>query len=146
ISTPQFWIASLGLVVVGFVLRSKEVDVSSTLRQRYMITESHWDTALEDWEKRCGIDRIESLKGALMEAKRSFEGLAAEERQKVLTYQADRRSRQLTDYLERFRVRNVKISGIGPVKEVALASYGIESAADIDLSKVLSVPGFGPIN
>jgi DNA-binding helix-hairpin-helix protein with protein kinase domain len=146
ISTPQFWIASLGLVVVGFVLRSKEVDVSSTLRQRYMITESQWDTALDDWEKRCGIDRIESLKGTLIEAKLCFEGLADEERQKVSMYQADRRSRQLTDYLERFRIRNVKISGIGRAKEAALASYGIESAADVEVNRVLTVPGFGPIN
>jgi predicted RNA-binding Zn-ribbon protein involved in translation (DUF1610 family) len=126
--------------------RSKEVDAGSGLQRRYMATESQWDTALEDWERRCGIDRIESLKESLAAAKRSFEGLAAEEREKVLKYQADRRSRQLTDYLERFRIRNVKISGIGPAKEAALASYGVESAADIDHGKVLAVPGFGPIN
>jgi Topoisomerase DNA binding C4 zinc finger len=40
----------------------------------------------------------------------------------------------------------VKISGIGPAKEAALRSYGIESAADVDQRKVLAVPGFGSIN
>ena len=119
--------------MVGFVLRSQEVDVASSLRQRYMATESQWDTALEDWERRCGIDRIEGLKGSLIEAKRSFEGLAGEEREKVSKYQADRRQRQLTSYLERFRIRNVKISGIGQAKEAALASYGIETAADVEI-------------
>src|SRR5262245_16629326 len=73
----------------------------------YMATESQWDTALEDWERRCGIDRIEGLKESLAGAKRSFEGLAADEREKISKYQAERRSRQLTDYLERFRIRNV---------------------------------------
>ena len=91
ISVPEFWLVSLGLVIVGFVLRSQEVDVASSLRQRYVTTESQWDTALEDWERRCGIDRIEGLKESLVEAKRSFEGLAAEEREKVSKYQADRR-------------------------------------------------------
>jgi DNA-binding helix-hairpin-helix protein with protein kinase domain len=146
ISAPKFWLVSLGLVVAGFALRSKEVDLSSELRQRYMTTESQWDTALADWERRCGIERIESLKSTLMEAKHSFENLAGEERQKVSMYQGARRLRQLTDFLERFRIRNVKITGIGRAKEAALASYGIESAADVDLSRVLTVPGFGPVN
>ena len=146
ISAPQLWLVSLVIVIAGFVLRSKEVDVGSSLQQRYVATESQWDTALEDWERRCGIDRIEGLKQLLTGAKRSFEGLAADEREEVTKYQADRRSRQLTDYLERFRIRNVKISGIGQTKEAALASYGIESAADVDHGKVLAVPGFGPIN
>jgi hypothetical protein len=150
ISVPLFWLGSLGLVIVGFVLRAKEVDVGSTLRStlrsRYVSTESQWYTALEDWERRCGIDRIEGLKVALVEARRSFEGLTGEEREQVAKYQADRRSRQLTSYLERFRIRNVKISGIGPAKEASLASYGIESAADVNQSKVVAVPGFGPTN
>src|SRR5262249_48886838 len=105
-----------------------------------------WDTALDDWERRCGIERIESLKATLREAKYTFESLADEERQKISMYQGARRSRQLTDYLERFRIRTVKITGIGRAKEAALASYGIESAADVDLSRVLSVPGFGRVN
>jgi len=146
IAVPTFWLVSLGLVIVGFVLRSQEVDVASSLRQRYVTTESQWDTAVEDWERRCGIDQIESLKESLIEAKRSFESLAGEERETVSKHQADRRERQLTSYLERFRIRNVKISGIGPTKEATLASYGIESAADVDSGKVLGVPGFGPVN
>src|SRR5262245_25620578 len=87
ISAPKFWLMSLGLVVAGFVLRSKEVDLSSTLRQRYITTESQWDTALDDWERRCGIERIESLKATLREAKHTFESLADEERQKISMYQ-----------------------------------------------------------
>jgi DNA-binding helix-hairpin-helix protein with protein kinase domain len=146
ISVPTFWLVSVGLVVVGFVLRSQNVDVASSLRHRYLKIESQWDTAVGDWERRCGIDRIESLKESLIEAKRFFEGLAGEEREKVSKYQAARRERQLTSFLERFRIRNVKISGIGPTKEATLASYGIETAADVVSGKVLVVPGFGPVN
>ena len=146
ISVPKFWLLSLGLVIVGFVLRSQKVDVASSLLRRFVATETQWDTALEDWERRCGIDQIEALKESLIEAKRSFEGLAGQEREKVSKYQTVRRERQLTSYLERFRIRHVKISGIGQAKEAALASYGIETAADVDPGKVLAVPGFGPVN
>lgn len=38
---------------------------------------------------------------------------------------------------------NISISGVGPAKTVTLASYGIETAADISYSAVTSVPGFG---
>jgi DNA-binding helix-hairpin-helix protein with protein kinase domain len=147
VSAPQFFLVSAALVVVGLVLRFKRVDIgSAALRQQYMAMEIKWDTALEDWERRCGIDRIEHLKVELVEAKRSFEDLAADERQEISKYQTNRRARQLTEFLERHRIRNVKISGIGPAKEAALASYGIESAADVDQLKILAVPGFGSIN
>jgi hypothetical protein len=89
---------------------------------------------------------MESLKESLVEAKTSFESLAADEREKVAAYKAVRRQRQLTDYLDRFRIRNVKIVGIGPAKEATLASYGIETAAHVDSARVLAVPGFGPVN
>jgi hypothetical protein len=103
-------------------------------------------TALEDWERRCGIDRIVGLKQSLVESKHSFESLVTGEREKVSKYQMDRREHQLTSYLERFHIRHVKIGGIGHAKEAALASYGIETAADVAIGKVLAVPGFGPIN
>jgi DNA-binding helix-hairpin-helix protein with protein kinase domain len=89
------------------------------------------------------IGRGDGLKQSLVESKRSFESLVAEEREKVSKYQLDRRERQLTSYLERFHIRHVKISGIGHAKEAALASYGIETAADVDIGKVLAVPGLG---
>jgi hypothetical protein len=146
ISVPKFWLVSLGLVIAAFALRSKEVDVASSLRQHFVATETQWDKALEDWERRCGIDQIEGLKASLVEAKHSFEGLAAQERDKVSRYQTVRQERQLTSYLEGFRIRHAKIGGIGQAKEAALASYGIETAADVEIGKVLAVPGFGPVN
>jgi hypothetical protein len=49
-------------------------------------------------------------------------------------------------FLEGFRIRDYKISGIGPAKLAALTSYGIETAADVSPERVQSVPGFGRIN
>jgi hypothetical protein len=41
---------------------------------------------------------------------------------------------------------NAKIKGIGPAKQATLASFGIESAAEITANKLEGVPGFGPVN
>jgi DNA-binding helix-hairpin-helix protein with protein kinase domain len=61
----------------------------------------------------------------------------------VANLQANRRARQLHAFLDRCLLRRVKISGIGQAKMAALASFGIESAADVDFAKVMAVPGFG---
>lgn len=61
----------------------------------------------------------------------------------VANLQANRKARQLHAFLDRCLLRRVKISGIGQAKMAALASFGIESAADVDFAKVMAVPGFG---
>jgi DNA-binding helix-hairpin-helix protein with protein kinase domain len=53
------------------------------------------------------------------------------------------RELQLRDYLKRYFIERAKISGIGPTRRATLASYGIETAADISRSQVLAIPGFG---
>lgn len=50
---------------------------------------------------------------------------------------------QLSIHLESFRIRPGLIDGIGPSRVAQLASFGIETAADIDMKTVRQVPGFG---
>jgi hypothetical protein len=56
-----------------------------------------------------------------------------------------RETRQRDAFLDRFYLRYAQISGIGPAKKATLASYGIETAADISRNAVLAVPGFGEV-
>src|SRR5208337_549407 len=55
-------------------------------------------------------------------------------------------ARQLNDYLDRFLIRRASISGIGQAKTITLASFGIESAADIKRNAIVAIPGFGPVS
>jgi DNA-binding helix-hairpin-helix protein with protein kinase domain len=45
--------------------------------------------------------------------------------------------------LDRYPIRAAKISGIGPAKTATLASFNIETAADVTEAGVRAVPGFG---
>jgi DNA-binding helix-hairpin-helix protein with protein kinase domain len=54
-------------------------------------------------------------------------------------------ARHCAAYLDQFSVRHANISGIGPVKTATLISFGIETAADVNQSSVLRVPGFGNV-
>jgi DNA-binding helix-hairpin-helix protein with protein kinase domain len=57
--------------------------------------------------------------------------------------EASKRDTQLRAFLERFRIDAARISGIGPSRAATLASYGIETAADLDRWRIQAVPGFG---
>jgi len=64
------------------------------------------------------------------------------QRMKVLIANRERNARQR--FLERHRIETGKIPGVGPSKRAMLQSYRIETAADIEYTAVLGVPGFGP--
>ena len=63
----------------------------------------------------------------------------------VMKLKSNRESRQRQAYLDRFSVRRANISGIGPAKTATLISFGIETAADVNRSAVMQVPGFGEV-
>jgi len=52
--------------------------------------------------------------------------------------------RQLAAYLDNYFIDSATIKGIGPSRVATLASYGIETAADIQRNAIMSIPGFGP--
>jgi DNA-binding helix-hairpin-helix protein with protein kinase domain len=54
-------------------------------------------------------------------------------------------SRQKQRFLERYFLDSAIIAGVGPAKKAALRSFGIETAADVTWSKVISVKGFGEV-
>ena len=116
------------------------------LRGRYRKAEENWHAALSDWRARCGLDAVYELKMTLEQARSDLEALVDVEREQLLLCQHDSRAAQLQMFLSRFPIRTAAIKGIGPAKLLALASYGIDTAADVTWVRVLDVPGFGPIN
>lgn len=53
------------------------------------------------------------------------------------------RAAQLKAFLEKFPLQEGSVSGIGQSRITQLASFGIESAGDIERDAILAVPGFG---
>ena len=145
-AVPTLWFLALGAVWIAFSLASSKTDVSATWRQRFLEIEEEWNRALDQWERRSGFEKIENLRTSLVEAKRAYEALAHEQADRIRRSQDERESLQRAAFLERFRIRDYKISQVGPAKLAALTSYGIETAADITPESVLAVAGFGPIN
>ncbi len=57
--------------------------------------------------------------------------------------EAEREKRQRRRYLDRFRIDRAKIHGIASGRIAMLASYGLETAADVEHTKIMRIPGFG---
>ena len=47
-------------------------------------------------------------------------------------------------HLEQYFIQRARIRGVGPGLKTTLASYGIETAADVSYQAIMAVPGFGP--
>ncbi len=86
-------------------------------------------------------------KRAELEAiKKQYENLGAELHRKLADLEKNARQRQLEKFLDSFDIYDARIPYIGEQRKATLISYGIETAADVDFSRIHGVvPGFGRV-
>lgn len=137
------WIGALFFALLQFRYGKGNVDVSDW-RSRYSKIDGEWDKAVYEWRNALGVGGLANLRNDLENAVMEYRGLNAEKSQAVTRLKNERHNRQLNEYLDRFLIRRARISGIGQAKKTVLASYGIESAADVKRNAILNIPGFGP--
>lgn len=80
----------------------------------------------------------------LQRLKDTFDALPAKRQGKLQALRANQEKGQRDAYLKSTLIMRASISGIGPSRASALASYGVESAYDITRHRVMAVPGIGP--
>ena len=145
LTSPSLWLFWVPAGWFGFAKMLGGGPGPAKLRTRKAELDRRWATSVADWRKGCGDVLFDKTRSDLHQAKIAYSGLAAEQALRITKYTQNRREFQLKAYLATFYIRRAQISGIGPTKTATLASYGIETAADItSLSRVERVPGFGP--
>jgi len=105
---------------------------------------SMWQQLEARWRREAALEAFVTLKAELLSARNELMGLPAKRAQAMAKLQRDREAHQKQLYLDRFTIKKAKISGIGPSRAVTLASFGIETAADVDYYKIIHIHGFGP--
>jgi DNA-binding helix-hairpin-helix protein with protein kinase domain len=129
---------------------SKDELIKASLLTSAERLERRWENALASWRNSLRDDEFRNERAKLANIKAEIEKLLAGEQGRInaAIQQSEQRNRayQLNTYLDRFQIRQATITGIGPARLAVLASYGIESAADISLASLLKVPGFGRSN
>jgi DNA-binding helix-hairpin-helix protein with protein kinase domain len=143
---PEGFIMGLIVALVLFFAGSENDSLERERSARQSVlndAQAKWNEAEQRWKRDAG-DRVfnEQLQG-LARLKGQYEALDAEYAQEKQKLQAAIRERQLLKFLDRFFIDDHKIPNIGPGRKATLASFGIETAADIDPLKVLRIKGFG---
>lgn len=141
---PGAWLLWIGALIFGISQFGKSDVDSGEWRRRYSDVDSEWDKGLVQWRNALGVAGIVKLHNDLEAAVVEYRGLGAAKSQAVTRLKNERHNRQLNEYLDRFLIRRATISGIGHAKTTMLASFGIESAADVKYHAVVNIPGFGP--
>lgn len=143
---PQAWILWGGLGILGFKRlggkRAVPLDASS-FHDEYVQAMKQWFYEQDSWRRRVGLSELQDLRGRLAEVKDRYVQVADEERRQVQEYRQQRRERQLHFYLEGFDIARANVNGVGHARLAALASYGIDTAADVTSARLAAVPGFG---
>lgn len=98
-----------------------------------------------DWKLRTSEQPFEASRRKLQDVHQRWAYLPGARLRKLEELRQNQKNLQLSHFLDRFKIESAKIKGIGPAKKDVLISYGIETADDIVETKVLAIPGFGPV-
>jgi DNA-binding helix-hairpin-helix protein with protein kinase domain len=96
------------------------------------------------WRQEAGANVFHDTLRDLEKKRLEHQGLATLRQRKINELHANLRNAQLHRFLDRHRIENADLKGIGEGRKAVLESYGIETAADVIPANVMRVPGFGP--
>jgi DNA-binding helix-hairpin-helix protein with protein kinase domain len=143
-------IAPGAIVITGLlalVLFFIPVNDSGERRQRKAALEqakASWQNMQAVWQREASGGLFRQAMDELRRAKEQREQLDRDyttEKQRLLS---TIKERQLQLFLGRYFIDDSDISNIGPGRKATLASFGIETAADIDRHRIMRIKGFGP--
>ncbi|KAK43926.1 MULTISPECIES: helix-hairpin-helix domain-containing protein [Burkholderiaceae] len=97
---------------------------------------SQWNMVATD---KAFHDKLEEFKRARQE----YDDLSNRFSNDKSKLQANIRELQMRNFLEKFFLSDHDIPGIGPTRKTTLASFGVETAADVEWNKIHSIKGFG---
>jgi DNA-binding helix-hairpin-helix protein with protein kinase domain len=131
----------LGLGLGANALAPKELGALRKARQQ---TELSLRSVHEIWKKEAANDSFAMTKAGIDEKLRQLSDIPNDEKRGIQELEQRKRELQLRRHLDGFLIKRARINKIGSARKATLASYNIETAADIDAKKVGAIPGFGP--
>jgi DNA-binding helix-hairpin-helix protein with protein kinase domain len=139
------WFVWIGLAIWGWGTFSDREVESGPFQQAFNDADEWVQRELNAFVQRNGMTEVVKVRGDQDAAIATYKGHDGALERELMVMKSNRESRQRQAYLDRFSIRRASISGIGPAKTATLISFGIETAADVNQTAVLCVPGFGDV-
>jgi DNA-binding helix-hairpin-helix protein with protein kinase domain len=145
LAAPQAFVLSIiGAGFAWLIFKNKKL-TDPSWAARYAEVDTRWDEMVTRWRGGLKIPEIEKLRQDLETTAAEYKKLPNERSASITALANERRNRQLYDFLDHFLIKNATINGIGASKAVTLASFGIETAADLTYQAITAISGFGPV-
>jgi DNA-binding helix-hairpin-helix protein with protein kinase domain len=144
----SWWFAVVGGLLVSTVLRQRSglAEAIAVRDQAVRAAKQSFEELQRQYDRELSqaTSAFDAHRRALGELRAEYLQLDAKRRAERKQLETQREAMQRKRFLERYYIDLAMLKGIGPTLKATLASYGIETAADISARTVGSVPGFGP--
>lgn len=145
---PKAWFIALlggwfGWAMAGGV-GSSERAAERLVRQRSLdAARQEYERIAERAKMEAGPEGFHARKAELSRLKDELEALPRSEQEALNQLHATAQERQKQKFLSICFIDRANIPGVGPTRTTALRSFGIETAADVSMTRVMQVRGFG---
>jgi len=95
------------------------------------------------WDREASTHIFHEKVRELKEYYDEYNKLKSDYQSELNVLEKNKRELQLKAFLKKFYISDARITGVGAVRKSNLASFGIETAADVQRDSVIYVPGFG---
>ncbi|WP_042159878.1 hypothetical protein [Paenibacillus gorillae] len=143
---PDTWFITMLVtgIVTSVIYRSdNSLNKQEWIKKRNE-AQQRWDDISNRWRKEASDEQFKQKKGRLDKAKQEYESLSQLRAEKLKQLGLNQQKAQLRSFLQRYRIDDARIDGIGQSRKATLEAFGIETALDITTHSVRQVPGFGP--
>jgi Topoisomerase DNA binding C4 zinc finger len=141
-----FWgIAAMFAFVSALKSYTKELQIDlKPFLASYKIADDQFGKSVALWYSRLPSQPDRELSD-LQVLRNNYIQIESERKRQIDHYFQSRQELQLNDYLESIDVRTANLKGFGPNLMTTLTSFGFDTAADLIETKLLTVPGIGPV-
>jgi DNA-binding helix-hairpin-helix protein with protein kinase domain len=133
------------IALVIFFLPTDESQERQIRNARLEQTKASWQTVQSEWHREAGGGMFTQAMDELRRARDQYDKLGGEYANEKQVLMSSLKERQLQQFLSLFFLDNHSIMNIGWGRKATLASFGIETAADITYQKVSAIKGFGHV-
>ena len=135
----------IAIAVCVFLVPVPGAEEAVQRRAAFGAADAAWREIQEAWmrERQSGFGAFGAELDQLSRKRAAYQELERQRARELGALEAAKRQKQLDRFLDRFFIDHAKIPKIGPGRKATLASWGIETAADITYQRLAGVPGFG---
>jgi len=145
---PHLAITLLLLATVIFFIENIESSrprkPPAAARDAFVRADEVWQALVREWQAQPAPPDFSNQRKAIESLKAKFDALLPEREARIRALaRVISEAEQRTHYLGQFRIEDAGLHNIGAARAAVLRSWGIETAAEIDVAKIAEIPGFG---